>query len=240
MNITKLNITKLPHRLFFQLLDFIYPPVCIACNKPISDGNQKICPDCWDALQPVTRQLPLYQETGTKLLSAGFISNLVSCFVFEKEGPFQHIAHALKYQEFKSLGIELGKQIGRKIIEWEIDIDTIIPIPLHNVKQRERGYNQAELIAQGISLIIGKPVANDVVRRIRHTQTQTKLNLEERQKNMEDAFATTSSAPNVIEGKVCLLVDDIITTGATTNSCAKELIAIGASKVIAASAALAQ
>jgi ComF family protein len=160
--------------------------------------------------------------------------------VFEREGPFQHIAHALKYQDYKSFGIELGKQIGRLVLDWNVETDIIIPVPLHRIKHRERGYNQSEFIAQGIASITGKPIIMDAVRRTRHTQTQTKLNLQERHTNMKDAFETLPGASKKLYGKSCLLVDDVITTGATTNSCAREILAAGAKSIIAASAALAK
>jgi ComF family protein len=222
------------------ILDFLYPPVCISCGKLLQDGRQKVCNDCWKAIPQVTQYLPLYQETRLKLLSEGNISDLVSCFVFEKEGPFQDIAHALKYKEYKSLGVELGICIGEALKERNLGIDILIPVPLHRIKQRERGYNQSEFIARGIAAVTGNPVVSNAVRRIRHTTSQTKLTLEERRKNMDHAFETIPCSTNILSGKKCLLVDDVITSGATTNSCAQMLHSAGAAIVIAASAALAK
>ena len=207
---------------------------------PLPDGSQKICQNCWDAIPVLTKDHSLYQETRGKFLAEGCINDLISCYVFEREGPFQHIAHALKYQEYKSFGVELGKQIGGLLRDWNVETDIIVPVPLHRIKYRERGYNQSEFIAQGIASIIGKPITVDAIRRTRHTQTQTKLNLEERYKNMKDAFETLPSAAEKFYGKTCLLVDDVITSGATTNSCAREILAAGAKSIIAASAALAK
>jgi ComF family protein len=189
----------------------------VSCNKPLLDGDQKVCKKCWNAIPAITKDHSLYQETRTKLLAEGCISDLVSCFVFEREGPFQHIVHALKYKEYRSFGIELGERIGRLIRDWDIHADIIIPVPLHRIKHRERGYNQSEFIAHGIALVINKPIVMDVVRRKRYTQTQTYLNIEERRKNMEDAFYTGPDALKIFNEKRCLLVDDVITTGATTN-----------------------
>jgi ComF family protein len=214
--------------------------VCISCSNPLQDGNQKVCKDCWNAIPPVTKDLPLYQETRLKLLSDGNLSDLVSCFVFEKEGPFQDIAHALKYKEYKSLGVELGICIGEAMKEWNLGFDILIPVPLHRIKQRERGYNQSEFIARGIAAVTGKPVVSNAVHRTRHTMSQTKLTIEERRKNMDHAFEMTPYSTNILSGKKCLLVDDIITSGATTNSCAQVILSAGAAKVIAASAALAK
>ena len=214
--------------------------MCIACNKPLPDGSRKVCTDCWNAIPQVTKHLSLYLEMRAKFLSEGEISDLVSCFVFEKEGPFQHIAHALKYKEYKSVGVDLGMRLGKVLKEWNLDVDILIPVPLHRIKHRERGYNQSEFIARGIGSVLGKPVVSSAVRRIRHTQTQTKLNIEERRKNMEHAFELIPHSSNILIEKRCLLVDDVITTGATTNSCAQVILLAGAAKIIAASAALAQ
>jgi ComF family protein len=188
----------------------------------------------------VTIHLPLYQETRAKLLSEGGVSDLVSCFIFEKDGPFQHIAHALKYKEYKSIGLDLGMRIGEILKELDLEVDLLIPIPLHHIKYRERGYNQSEFIAHGISSVIDKPIISKAVRRIRYTQSQTKLSIEERHKNMERAFELIPHSCNILSGKRCLLVDDVITTGATTNSCAQVILSAGVTKIIAASAALAQ
>jgi ComF family protein len=231
-----LNITKFTRPFF----DFLYPPVCISCNKHLLDGNQKVCIDCWKTIPVVTQHLPLYQETRLNLLSEGNISDLVSCFVFDKEGPFQNIAHALKYKEYKSIGIDLGMRIGETLKEWNLDVDILVPVPLHRIRHRERGYNQSEIIARGIASAIGKPVVPNTVHRTRHTKTQTKLTIEERRKNMEHAFELIPCSSDILKGKKCLLVDDVITTGATTNSCAQVILSAGAAKIIAASAALAK
>jgi ComF family protein len=222
------------------VVDFIYPPVCVSCNQLLPDGSQQVCRSCWDSIQRITKDLPLYNETRTKLLESGQVSDLVTIYVFEKEGAFQHIAHALKYDGFESLGRELGLRLGERMKEWNISADLLIPIPLHKVKQRERGYNQADLIARGISAATGTPVLSKALRRTRHTQTQTQLSLEERQKNVEDAFEVRKSFLQEVATKKIVLVDDVITTGATIQSCAQKLMGAGALNVIAASAALAQ
>jgi ComF family protein len=235
-----MNITSFLHLVTHPFVEFLYPPSCLICHQPPEYFNQKICTSCWNTIQPLSQHHPLYVETRQKLLRDHYIHDLVSCFVFEKDGAFQHIVHALKYQEFKSLGIELGNRIGSVMQTRELDVDIIIPIPLHKRKYRERGYNQAEYVARGIASILHKPVCNAAVHRIRYTQTQTKLSAEERRKNMEHAFEISEHGKNIIADKVCLLVDDVITTGATTNACAKELLGRGAAKIIAASSALAK
>jgi ComF family protein len=221
-------------------LDFIYPPTCISCKRILPDGSQKVCEECWNSIERISRDHPLYLETREKLLAADEVADLVSVFVFQKEGAFQHVAHALKYDGYESVGRELGRRLAQTMRSWDIRVDLLVPIPLHRAKQRERGFNQAERIARGVALESGIQVCTDAVRRIRHTQTQTQLNSDERKKNMEAAFAFNPACSKLISRKTCLLIDDVITTGATINSCATHLIKGGAARIIAASAALAQ
>ncbi len=222
------------------LLDFVYPPACISCRAPLPDGSQKVCGRCWDSIARLSQGHPLYLETKRKLVAAGNVSGLVSAFVFEKEGAFQHIAHALKYSGYESIGHELGTRLGRTMIEWGVHADVLIPIPLHRVKRRERGYNQAEQIARGVASVTGMRVLPSAVTRTKHTQTQTQLSSEARKKNMEEAFGVNTSQKQAFYRKSCILIDDVITTGATIDSCARVLVSGGASDVIAASVALAQ
>lgn len=223
-----------------SILDVVYPPVCISCGQSLPNGSEKICDSCWNSIERISREHPLYLETKAKLRAAECVGDLVSVFVFAKEGVLQRLAHALKYEGFESIGREIGKKLGLQMKEWGVSADLIIPIPLHRAKQRERGYNQAELIARGISSVTGIPVRTNIVSRIRHTETQTKLSIEGRQKNMEGAFEMVSSRAHEVNRKICLVVDDVITTGATIQACSKELMKAGALRIIAASVALAQ
>lgn len=125
-------------------------------------------------------------------------------------------------------------------MEWGIKADVLIPVPLHKAKFRERGFNQAECIARGIADRTGWRVEPNALIRKRYTQTQTKLDIAERQKNMEDAFTVPPKRKPLVSGGTCVVVDDVITTGATILACADALLAAGARTIIAASAALAE
>jgi ComF family protein len=220
-----------------SILDFVYPPLCISCGRLLESGREHICPDCWSAIKPATRDLPLFLETRNKLVASGVIDELVSLFVFEKEGPFQKVAHALKYSGVQKLGFELGRRLGFLIREEGIRADMLVPVPLHKRKIRERGFNQSLLIARGISEVIGIPVRADVVLRCRWTQTQTALSKEERKQNVEHAFQCGRADA---AGLSVVVVDDVITTGATIEAVALALQSSGAKSIIAVSAALAE
>ncbi|MCI0557367.1 MAG: hypothetical protein MN733_02650 [Nitrososphaera sp.] len=222
------------------ILDFLFPRACLNCQVLLADGKQYVCESCWNSIQRLHFQHPLYQDTRGKLLDAGQVDNLVSCFVFTTDGAFQALAHEMKYGQFQKLGIWLGTQLGEELNRQGIAADYLIPVPLHRRKFRERGYNQAELIARGVSEVTGIPARADFVHRNRFTETQTKLNIDERKRNMQEAFEVVSGSTVMFKGKHCIIIDDVITTGATITSCAGELKLAGAASIIAASLALAE
>lgn len=140
---------------------------------------------------------------------------------FEKGGTIQHILQALKYSKQPEIGQWLGKQYGRELVNAGVQFphDTcLIPVPLHWRKHRKRGYNQAEQICEGLATQLNLPIRTDVIKRVKHTKTQTRMSGARRYNNVSQAFESSS----VIETPV-LLVDDVMTTGATLESCIRTL-----------------
>jgi ComF family protein len=135
----------------------------------------------------------------------------------------------------------LGEQVGHILIRQKAlaGVDCIVPVPLHIVKERERRYNQSKVIAEGIELVTGISVVPRALRRLRHTPSQTALGFDERKCNVDSAFEVHPARRAKISGRSVLLVDDVITTGATLRSCAAALRSAGATRIIAASVALA-
>jgi ComF family protein len=160
-------------------------------------------------------------------------------FVFEKDKELQHTIHSLKYNNKFQVGIFLGKILAAKIQSnrpnWKIDL--IIPIPLHQLKKAERGYNQSYYIAKGMSKFLNVPCSDRIVKRKKYTESQTTMTLTERQENISDAFKIRNK--NVVNGKTILLIDDVITTGATVSECGTVLLKSGAKKIYSASIAIA-
>lgn len=134
----------------------------------------------------------------------------------------QQLVHQLKYRNQRELGIYMGKIVGHALSERFNHIDLLVPLPLFPAKERKRGYNQSQLLCEGISKVLQKPVLDKVVIRTTHTESQTKKNRVERWQNMEGKFELKDSS--VISGKHVLLVDDVVTTGATLEACARELL----------------
>jgi ComF family protein len=220
-------------------LDFFFPPTCLACQNLLSDTERHVCSSCWNSIPRLNSAHPIFCQTRDRLVESEAISELISVFLFEKEGAFQALAHALKYDGFKSVGHLMGRELGAAFLQSRMTADCVIPVPLHRVKFRERGFNQAEMIARGFSEVTGIRVRTDILRRRRYTKTQTKLDQEQRKKNVEEAFSVSMTS-RILEGETCILVDDVITTGATIVACGEILRKAGFEQIIAASPALAE
>lgn len=227
--------------ILLPLREIIYPRVCFLCNILLTDGESKVCTNCWNSFTPLTSSHPSWVEHKRRFLVEGYIKDILSCYFFEQEGKLQETIHLLKYQGMTSLGIRLGRDIGAKMLDNSeySKADFLLPVPLHKAKLRERGYNQSEFLCKGISEVTGIPVASSFIRRTRHTQTQTHLSLEERKRNVAGAFTIDQKHLPSLQDKTVILVDDVITTGSTMNECAKVLLDNGVRRVLAASIALA-
>ena len=142
---------------------------------------------------------------------------------YEKEHVLQQVVHRMKYAERPEIGYQLGRQaaIEMQYADFFEGIDLIVPVPLHPRRLRERGYNQSEYIARGISEVTGIPIDTTHVTRQRHTPKQAMQKGEERIENVRDAFAVNH--PEQMYGKHILVVDDLITTGETMRSCLKAM-----------------
>jgi ComF family protein len=146
-----------------------------------------------------------------------------SLFRFEKGSAYQELLHDLKYRGNRRAGLYLGRLLGQELKHTRFsDCDLIIPVPLHRRRQKKRGYNQSEIIARGASDITGIPVAGQLVGRKKNVRSQTKMNRQERFENMAKAFILNDYTSN-LNGKKILIIDDIITTGATLEACSELL-----------------
>lgn len=224
--------------LSISLIDFFLPRFCAGCSTKLFPYDKFICAPCFSSIQPADN-LRLEYEFQRKFYNDKIISGFASSFVFEKDKALQEIMHAIKYNKNFLAGKYLGRKsanlLNDKIKNWNIDI--IIPIPLHAAKKFERGYNQSYYIAKGIAAELNLPVKENGLKRIRYTESQTTMTLLERKENIGNAFSVRNR--NSIKGKNVLLIDDVITTGATITECGKILLSAGASKIYAASLAIA-
>jgi len=203
-----------------NLFDFFLPRICPGCNKKLLPNQKSVCIDCLNSILIADRE-KLESEYEKNFSSVNVIEDYYASFVFETDKTLQHIIHALKYRKQFKLGIFLGEILaeGIKSRNWQIDL--IIPVPIHHLKKAERGYNQSDNIAKGLSNSLGIPWSKKIVKRTRHTNSQTKLSMKQRAINIADAFKVRY--PEKIKGKTVLIVDDISTTGATILECARML-----------------
>lgn len=222
-----------------KILDFILPRLCSSCNKNLSPSEDTLCNDCLCSIKLANPQF-IESEYQKKFAAKRIISDFASLYIFEKEKELQHTIHALKYDKKFRIGIFLGRKLGEhflnKIENWSIEF--IIPIPLHRLKKAERGFNQSYYIAKGFSKAVNIPIKNSILTRSRFTKSQTTMNLKEREENVDGAFKVQSKEK--VRAKNILLVDDVMTTGATVSECGKVLKAAGANAVYAATIALAE
>jgi ComF family protein len=152
------------------------------------------------------------------------VSAGTSLFRFEKGSAYQALIHDLKYRGNRKAGLYLGRLLGLELKRGVYSTcDLMVPVPLHQRRLRQRGYNQSELIARGVSEITKIPVNADLIRRKRYQHSQTSMNREKRFENMENAFTLNDSPPDLHNKKI-LLIDDIITTGATLEACSVVLL----------------
>jgi ComF family protein len=218
--------------------DFLLPRLCSSCKSKLSLEEKIVCDDCYSKLK-IPNSSFLEEEYQNKFSHPKLIEDFRAGLIFEEESPARKMIHSLKYEKKFGVGIYLGRLVGNVFLDdvkkWEADF--IIPVPLFSVKKANRGYNQSEFIAKGISIELGIPANNKLLKRIRHTETQTKLNSLERRANVQDAFKLKRGAK--VKGKRIILVDDVITTGSTVSECAKVLKQAGADKVFALFAAIA-
>lgn len=222
-----------------QFFDFFLPRYCTGCGKKLAYDEKLVCPGCLNTILTADTET-IEAEYNRKFKDDRIIEDFSSLYIFEKDKTFQDIIHSIKYSKKFLAGVLLGRLLADsledKINSWEIEL--IIPVPLHHLKKAERGYNQSEYIAKGISKRSGIRMQNNVIRRVRYTQSQTTMSLEEREENIAKAFKV--KLKKKIKGKNLLLVDDVITTGATVKECGKVLKENGAKLVYACSAAIAE
>lgn len=240
-------------RLGASTLDLIYPPGCPACQRATARPDA-LCAACWSAMrwieQPICDRLGaplgedhLIEPDGRKISFAArqrppVFSRARAAAVFA-EGPARRLAHRLKYGDREELAAPMGRWMARAGAELLDDVDVLVPIPLHWTRLAKRRFNQAAALAEAISAQSGAPVGHDLLKRARATPTQTELAPRLRAQNVHKAFVAPKARRADIEGRKILLVDDVMTTGATLNAAAASLLRAGAARVDALVFALA-
>lgn len=211
-----------------------YPSLCSACSKPLYDREGPICAVCLHKL-PYTR---FHVDKDNKVAKIFWgrcdLFSATAFLYFQKGNRTQRLLHRLKYRGDEAVGYELGKLMGDEFNKAELFalVDWIVPIPLHPDKLKARGYNQAERLAEGIGMSMSAEVKPELLRRVRQAISQTKRSRYDRYLNADAMYALDSQSS--VLGKHILLVDDVVTTGATLEACANVLLEAGAVVSVAA------
>lgn len=213
-----------------DFLKFFYPDLCVVCGQILNRHEKVLCLPCLfkiprtgfchDSLNPVSQLF----------WGRVRIENAASFFYYNKGSAYQSIIHKLKYNGRKDIGIEMGRiyasELGNTVFKGA---DFIVPVPLHPSRLRERGYNQSEMIAKGLSDGLKIPLKLDLLCRTESTSTQTRKSRFERFRNIDGKFLAMKDRG--AEGKHIVLTDDVVTTGSTLESCASALLELPGTKV---------
>lgn len=225
---------------FNDFLNLFYPNLCEVCGNGLLYSEKVICTKCMYNLPRI--RFHSFSENKTTELFGGRIPfvNASSYYYYQKGSDFAELLHKLKYNKNRAIGHFLGEAFAEELKNQDFfqDIDLLMPIPLHKRRQRERGYNQSEIIAEGMQRIVPISIDTVSVQRSVYTKTQTARSKNERFENIENAFTLVNQ--DNISGKHILLIDDVITTGATIEALFKILQAVPNLKISIASLAIAE
>jgi len=214
------------------VLNFVFPPVCLLCGTKHADTEKFLCTSCYRGLERNTGHA---LTSGDRLLKTKkYFSFIAWRFAYNDE--VRNAVHHFKFNNYPSLYKLLGRELAetaqnrREIISDDMSADALVPVPLSRARYRERGYNQSYLLSRKVSEITGIPIVH-AVDRIKYNKPQSKIaDKKERFNNIRGVFAVN---PDVeIKGKRLVLVDDIVTSGATVNECSKVLVKAGAREVM--------
>jgi len=210
-----------------DLFQLLFPKLCNACGQPLVRSERLMCLNCRYDLPYTDFHTYADNPVARQLWGRIPCENAMAMLYFKKGGRVQQIMHNLKYKGQPALGYLLGELLAERILSsseaWQIDL--IMPVPLHKKRERLRGYNQSLCIAEGVGSILQIPVCKGVLLKSKATSSQTKKGRMSRYENLKSAFILKHA--EVLKGKHILLVDDVITTGATLEACASVLHAAG-------------
>jgi ComF family protein len=213
-----------------SLLHLAFPHICEGCGSDLPGRDQLLCLGCLGSLPETNFHLHPNNPVEKIFWGRLPVTFATSQFYFSEGSLIQRLMHAFKYRQNQELGFYLGQYMGHRLVASNrfLQVDALVPLPLHPAKERKRGYNQAAVLCDGIASVLDRPVLNNLVKRRMETESQTKKGRIERWQNMEGKFELMN--PLHAKDLHLLLVDDVITTGATLEACGTALLG-GASQL---------
>ena len=213
------------------LTELLFPRLCVVCGDRLIDQEHFICLRCLHHIPRTNFHLEPDNPVARLFYGRVNIQYATAFFYFNKGSKYQTLLHSLKYKGMKELGEEMGKHLGIDLMQSPgfSSVDIICPVPLHPSKEKKRGYNQSWWIASGIAKQMNKELSANNLRRITATESQTRKSRFERFQNVEGIFELTN--PTAFNDKHILLVDDVVTTGATIEACAEAILSVSGARV---------
>ncbi len=225
------------------MLDFVYilfPEVCLACGGAMETGEKDVCMICRVSFPRTNYHLDKKNNLAQKFWGRTKLEYAVAYLFFKKKGDVQSMLHYLKYKNCPSVGTLMGTWYGQELLDDDFykNFDVIIPVPMHPKKLRKRGYNQSAYFGKGLAKVWKVPQLEHGLKKLSNTKSQTTKSRQERYDNMKKGFEVSN--PEEIKGKNVLVVDDVVTTGATLEACVELLLEAGAKTVSVAAIAVTQ
>ena len=214
-----------------NFLNLFFPHLCLACGERPIKNKEIICLKCQSTLPETNMHLSKENRFTDRFWGRIDLSAGAALYAFQKGGTVQQLIHKLKYHNRPNIGLQLGIYYGKKLNKTVLfkNIDAIVPVPLHPQKQRQRGYNQSTQFALGLSESLKKPIIHKGLKRIKYGESQTRKSKTKRYEDILQAFEIHHG--NLLKNKHILLVDDVLTTGATLETCASKILALTNTKV---------
>lgn len=209
---------------FTDFSHLFYPHTCAGCGNDLLEEDQTVCLHCYSNL-PETGFFGLQNNPIEKIFYGRLpVSSAAAGYYFTKSAVLQRLIHQLKYRGNQEVGRQLGRWLGLQLKNSGrfTSIDALLPLPLFPEKEKKRGYNQSTVLCEGIADMIHLPILNEIVHRKRYTDTQTKKGRSERWVNVDGSFEISN--PSALQNKHLLLVDDVITTGASMEACGHAIL----------------